>query len=73
MLDIKHASADHKDMYKVLLDKRKDNADAVHFLKSLDESDDCCFLTGKAGTGKSTLIKDIIEFCKDIDKAPLVL
>jgi ABC-type ATPase involved in cell division len=42
-------------------------------LKSLDETDGCCFLTGKAGTGKSTLIKDIIEFCKEIDKPPLVL
>lgn len=73
MLAIKDTTEDHKDMYKVLLDKRKDNADALYFLKSLDESDDCCFLTGKAGTGKSTLIKDIIDFCKEIGKAPLVL
>ncbi|MEI6774805.1 MAG: hypothetical protein WCL18_08800 [bacterium] len=73
MLDIKNVSDDHKDRYKVLLDKRKDNTDAVHFLKSLDETDGCYFLTGKAGTGKSTLIKDIIEFCKEIDKSPLVL
>ena len=73
MLDIKNLSDDHKDSYKILLDKRKDNVDAVHFLKSLDERDACCFLTGKAGTGKSTLIKDIIEFCKEIEKPPLVL
>lgn len=73
MLDIKNLSDDHKDSYKLLLDKRKDNADALYFLKSLDETDDCCFLTGKAGTGKSTLIKDIIDFCKEIGKSPLVL
>ncbi len=73
MLSIKHTSEDHKDMYKVILDKRKDNIDALYFLKIVDESDECCFLTGKAGTGKSTLIKDIIDFCKEIGKAPLVL
>ncbi|MFA7298505.1 MAG: AAA family ATPase [Candidatus Absconditabacterales bacterium] len=73
MLNLQDISDDHKDSYKVLLDKRKDNADAIYFLKSLDETDDCCFLTGKAGTGKSTLIKDVIEFCREIGKPPLVL
>ncbi|MEI8007920.1 MAG: hypothetical protein WCI00_00225 [bacterium] len=73
MLHIKDLADEYKDTYKELLDKRKDNADAMYFLKTLDETDDCCFLTGKAGTGKSTLIKDIIEFCKEIGKSPLVL
>ena len=73
MLHIKDLADEYKDTYKELLDKRKDNTDAMHFLKSLDETDDCCFLTGKAGTGKSTLIKDIIEFCNEIGKSPLVL
>ena len=73
MLHIKDLADEYKDIYKELLDKRKDNADALYFLKSLDETDDCCFLTGKAGTGKSTLIKDIIAFCKEIGKPPLVL
>lgn len=73
MLNLQDISEDHKDSYKVLLDKRKDNADAIYFLKSLDQTDDCCFLTGKAGTGKSTLIRDVIEFCREIGKPPLVL
>ncbi|HBB03618.1 TPA: hypothetical protein DCZ39_01775 [Patescibacteria group bacterium] len=73
MLHIKDLGDEHKESYKILLDKRKNNPDALHFLKSLDETDDCCFLTGKAGTGKSTLIKDIIEFCKEIGQSPLVL
>ena len=73
MLHIKDLSDDHKDSYKILLAKWKDNPDAIQFLRLLDQTDDCCFLTGKAGTGKSTLIKDIIEFCKEIDKPPLVL
>ena len=73
MLHIKDLADEYKDIYKELLDKRKDNADAMCFLKLLDETDDCCFLTGKAGTGKSTLIKDIIAFCKEIGKPPLVL
>lgn len=73
MLDIKNMSEDDKDNYKLVLDKRKNNSDALSFLKLLDESDECCFLTGKAGTGKSTLIKDIIDFAKEVEKAPLVL
>lgn len=73
MLDIKNIAEDYKDSYKLVLDKWKDNADAISFLKLLDETDECCFLTGKAGTGKSTLIKDIIDFAKEIGKAPLVL
>lgn len=73
MLNIKKTSEDNQDFYKELLNKRKDNPDAIHFLKLLDETDNCCFLTGKAGTGKSTLIKDVIDFCKEIEKSPLVL
>ena len=73
MLHIKDLADEYKESYKELLDKRKDNADAMYFLKTLDETNDCCFLTGKAGTGKSTLIKDIIGFCKEIGKSPLVL
>ncbi|MEI7557436.1 MAG: hypothetical protein WCJ45_00865 [bacterium] len=73
MLEIKDLTEDEKDSYKEVLEKRKDNPDALHFLKLLDEGDECCFLTGKAGTGKSTLIKDLIQFCKEIGKSPLVL
>jgi len=73
MLNIHTLTDDQKDRYRELLDKRKENADALCFLKSLDETDDSCFLTGKAGTGKSTLIKDVIEFCSEIGRAPLVL
>lgn len=73
MLHIKDLGDEHKENYKILLDKRKKNPDALSFLKLIDETDQCCFLTGKAGTGKSTLIRELIEFCKEIGEAPLVL
>ncbi|MCF7835372.1 AAA family ATPase [Candidatus Gracilibacteria bacterium] len=73
MLNIDNLSPDAKSRYKKILKKRKDNPDALSFLKQLDTTDNCIFLTGKAGTGKSTLIKDIIEFCTDISKPPLAL
>lgn len=73
MLHINDMADQYKESYKEILDKRKDNPEAIHFLKSLDEGDDSCFLTGKAGTGKSTLIKDVISFCKEIDRSPLIL
>ena len=73
MLDIKDLSEDQKDSYKELLAKWKDNPDALSFLRLLDESESSCFLTGKAGTGKSTLIKEVIDFCKEIERMPLVL
>jgi len=73
MLNIKNLAYEHIHSYKVLLDKRKDNADALSFLKLIDETNDCCFLTGKAGTGKSTLIKDSIALCEEIGHPPLVL
>lgn len=73
MLHIKNLLNEYKENYKEVLEKRKDNPDALSFLKLLDETDDCCFLTGKAGTGKSTLIQDVIKFCTEIDRPPLVL
>jgi ABC-type Mn2+/Zn2+ transport system ATPase subunit len=73
MLHIKECSEDEQASYKEILTKRKDNPEAIYFLKSLDETNDSCFLTGKAGTGKSTLVKDVIGFCKEIDTSPLIL
>lgn len=73
MLHIKECSEDEQASYKEILTKREDNPEAIYFLKSLDETNDSCFLTGKAGTGKSTLVKDVIGFCKEIDKSPLIL
>lgn len=73
MLNIDSLSPDAKTRYKQILKKRKDNPDALSFLKQLDTTDNCIFLTGKAGTGKSTLIKDVIEFCTGISKPPLAL
>ncbi|MFZ2150572.1 MAG: DEAD/DEAH box helicase [Candidatus Absconditicoccaceae bacterium] len=73
MLNIDNLSPDAKTRYKQILKKRKDNTDALSFLKQLDTTDNCIFLTGKAGTGKSTLIKDVIEFCTGISKPPLAL
>ena len=59
MLNIDNLSPDAKTRYKKILKKRKDNPDALSFLNQLDITDNCIFLTGKAGTGKSTLIKDV--------------
>ena len=73
MLNIKNLSGGFKYQYKVLLDRRKDNPDALCFLKLLDETENCLFLTGKAGTGKSTLIRDVVDFCTTIGRPPLVL
>jgi ABC-type ATPase involved in cell division len=73
MLNIDNLSSDVKTRYKKILNKRKDNPDALSFLNQLNTTDNCIFLTGKAGTGKSTLIKDVIEFCTGISKPPLAL
>ena len=73
MLDIHNLKNKYKHEYKQIMEKWKENPDAVHFLQLLDKTDNCIFLTGKAGTGKSTLIKDVIRFCQDIERPPLVL
>ncbi len=60
-------------MYKLLKEKRADNKDALNFIDLVSKTNDCVFLTWKAGTGKSTLIKDIIDLAKNVDEYPLVL
>lgn len=73
MLNISSLSTDIQARYKTILKKRKDNSDALNFLESIEQTNNCIFLTGKAGTGKSTLIKDVIDLCRGIDQMPLVL
>ena len=59
--------------YDLLIEKRSDNQDALNFIDLIAKTNDCIFLTWKAGTGKSTLIKDIIELAKSVNEYPLVL
>lgn len=56
-----------------LINKRANNQDALNFIDLVTKSNNCIFLTWKAGTGKSTLIKDIIDLAKESDEYPLVL
>jgi len=73
MLNVKNLSEEFQHKYKQVLVKRKDNVDAINFLKLLDTTNDCIFLTGKAGTWKSTLMRDIISFCNDTKTPALIL
>ena len=41
-----------------------------HALQLMEETDRCLFITGKAGTGKSTLLS---HFCGNSDKKPVIL
>jgi hypothetical protein len=50
MLNIDKLSTDAQSRYKKILKKRKDNPDVLSFLNQLDTTDNCIFLTGKAGT-----------------------
>lgn len=56
-----------------LKDKRSDNAQALEFLELVEKWEQSLFLTGKAGSWKSTLIKDLIAEAKSQGKYPLVL
>lgn len=52
----------------------KDNIDFNdrfrHALRLMEETDQSLFITGKAGTGKSTLLS---HFCENTDKSPVIL
>ena len=43
---------------------------ALEVIRLINETNDCVFLTGKAGTGKSTLVRYIMEKC---NKIPIVI
>ena len=57
--------------YKI--SKWKDNDEAIKFLYLVSQGKNCIFLTGKAWSWKSTLIKDIINVAKKKKNAPIVL
>src|SRR5690606_18915131 len=46
------------------------NADFIACLEDMEQSDQCLFVTGKAGTGKSTLLR---YFCQTTKKKVVVL
>lgn len=60
-------------IYSSLLGKWKDNKEALEFLALVAEWKKSIFLTWKAWTGKSTLIRDIIECARHNNKNPIVL
>ena len=49
------------------------NMEAVGLIESFNQENSIIFLTGKAWTGKTTLMKDLIDFFKTQGKPPLVL
>ncbi len=59
--------------YKDFENKWKDNPDAISFLNVVEKGNQCVFLTGKAGTGKSELVKDIIHIYSQEEQTPLIL
>ena len=63
----------NKSIYKPLLEKWWNNEEALDFLYYLAEWKGSIFLTWKAWTGKSTLIKDVIRCAKSHKKYPIVL
>ena len=73
MIDISDLSDEQESFYKKITAKRENNADALWFFKVLTQSNNTIFLTGKAGTGKSSLISDVVELARKIDNTPLVL
>jgi len=60
-------------IYSSIYKKRKDNPEAIRFLKLINEGKQSIFLTGKAWSWKSTLIKDIISVAHNNNKIPIVL
>lgn len=60
-------------MYFSIFKKRKDNPEAIKFLKLVNEWKQSIFLTWKAWSWKSTLIKDIISVALNNNKIPIVL
>lgn len=56
-----------------LKEKRSDNPQALQFLDLVEKGNESIFLSGKAWSGKSTLIRDLIATAKEQDKRPVVL
>ena len=56
-----------------LKSKRSDNPEALEFLTLIEQGQENIFLTGKAGSGKSTLIREIIAEAKSQGRYPVVL
>ncbi len=48
-----------KEYYKALLEEYKDNVEAQHLILTICRDNKSVFLSGKAGTGKSTLIRKL--------------
>ena len=46
------------------MDKIELNSDFLSILEEMENGDDCLFITGKAGTGKSTLLKYFVSQTK---------
>jgi len=73
MIDITDLSQEQELFYTSIRAKRENNADALWLFKVLTKSNNLVFLTGKAWTGKSSLISDVVELARQVDNAPLVL
>lgn len=56
-----------------LKSKRSDNPEALEFLTLIEQGQENIFLTGKAGSGKSTLIREVIAEAKSQGRYPVVL
>ena len=56
-----------------LKSKRSDTPEALEFLTLIEQGQENIFLTGKAGSGKSTLIREVIAEAKSQGRYPVVL
>ena len=56
-----------------LKSKRSDNPEALNFLTLVEQGQENIFLTGKAGSWKSTLIREVIAEAKSQGRYPVVL
>ena len=56
-----------------LKSKRSDNPEALEFLTLIEQDQENIFLTGKAGSWKSTLIREVIAEAKSQGRYPVVL
>ena len=56
-----------------LKSKRSDNPEALEFLTLIEQGQENIFLTGKAGSWKSTLIREVIAEAKSQGRYPVVL
>ena len=81
--DIKQKQNQHLDFISPEIDegldlsslksKRSDNSEALGFLTLIEQGQENIFLTGKAGSGKSTLIREVIAEAKSQGRYPVVL